>query len=48
MRLANAGIGIGVGGVVTLIGGLVWYFVQPAALTGGARRGQLGGPLLTF
>ncbi len=29
VNLANAGIGIGIGGVVMLAGGLVWYFLQP-------------------
>ena len=48
VRLANAGIGIGIGGVVTLIGGLVWYFVQPSSTTGSTRRAQLGGPVITF
>lgn len=29
VNLANAGVAIGIGGVVMLAGGLVWYFLQP-------------------
>jgi len=44
-RLANAGIAIGIGGAVVLVGGLVWYFVQP---TSDSRRGKTFSPLITF
>jgi hypothetical protein len=47
MRLANTGLAIGIGGAVTLIGGLVWYLVQPAS-TPDSRRARIGGPLFTF
>jgi hypothetical protein len=30
--LANIGLGVGLGGAAMLVGGLVWYFVQPATL----------------
>jgi len=40
VRLANTGIGIGVAGAITLLGGLVWYLVQPssAAAPADSRR----------
>jgi len=46
VRLANTGLAIGISGAVTLLGGLVWYFVQPT--TTDSRRGSIGGPLFTF
>lgn len=46
VRLANAGLAIGISGAVTMLGGLVWYFVQPTATE--SRRGRSGGPLFTF
>lgn len=46
VRLGNAGLAIGITGAVTLLGGLVWYFVQPT--TTDSRRARLGGPLFTF
>jgi hypothetical protein len=30
--LANVGLGVGLGGAATLVGGVVWYLVQPATL----------------
>ncbi len=39
VRLANTGLAVGIGGAVTLIGGLVWYLVQPAS-TPDARRAR--------
>ncbi len=47
VRLANAGLAVGVAGAVTLIGGLVWYLVQPVS-TPESRRARIGGPLFTF
>lgn len=47
VRLANTGLAVGIGGAVTLIGGLVWYFVQPPHASD-SRRGRTPGPLLTF
>ena len=44
-RLANAGIAIGIGGAVVLVGGLVWYFVQPAS---DSRRAKTFSPFITF
>jgi hypothetical protein len=29
--LANLGMGVGLGGAAVLVGGLVWYFIQPPA-----------------
>jgi hypothetical protein len=46
VRLANTGLAIGITGAVTLIGGLVWYFVQPSGAD--SKRGRIGGPLFTF
>jgi hypothetical protein len=41
--LANAGIGIGLAGAAFLVGGLVWYLLQPSRPTE-ARRGQIAVP----
>jgi hypothetical protein len=46
VRLANTGIAVGITGAVTLIGGLVWYLVQPTSSD--SKRGRIGGPLFTF
>jgi hypothetical protein len=46
VKLANAGLAIGITGAAALIGGIVWYFVQPT--TSESRRGRIGGPLFTF
>jgi hypothetical protein len=32
VSLANVGIGVGLGGATMLVGGLVWYFLQPPRL----------------
>ena len=47
VRLANTGLAIGIGGAVTLGGGIVWYLVQPSG-TSDSRRARIGGPLFTF
>ena len=47
VRLANTGLAIGIGGAVTLLGGLVWYLAQPASAPD-SRRARIGGPLFTF
>jgi len=47
MRLANTGLAIGISGAVTLVGGLVWYLVQPSS-SNDTRRARIGGPLFTF
>ena len=47
VRLANTGLAIGISGAVTLIGGLVWYLVQPASAPD-SRRARIGGPVFTF
>lgn len=47
VRLANAGLAIGITGTATLAFGLIWYFVQPSS-TSDSRRGRIGGPLFTF
>jgi hypothetical protein len=48
VRLANTGLAIGISGAVTLVGGLVWYLLQPAS-TPDSRRARVGsGPLFTF
>ena len=39
-------LAIGISGAVTLVGGLIWYFVQPK--TTDSKRGRIGGPLFTF
>jgi hypothetical protein len=33
VTLANYGIGVGAGGAAVLVGGAIWYFVQPARLS---------------
>lgn len=43
-RLANTGLAIGIGGAVVLVGGLVWYLVQPSS----SRRGKAFSPFITF
>jgi hypothetical protein len=47
VRLANTGLAVGITGAVTLIGGLVWYLVQPAS-TPESRRARIGSPVFTF
>jgi hypothetical protein len=47
VRLANTGLAIGISGAVTLVGGIVWYLVQPSG-SSDSRRARLGGPLFTF
>jgi hypothetical protein len=47
VRLANTGLAIGISGAVTLLGGIVWYLVQPSA-SSDSRRARIGGPLFTF
>ena len=39
MRLANAGLAIGITGAVTLIGGLVWYFVSKPTQSASLQHG---------
>jgi hypothetical protein len=46
VRLANTGLAIGISGTISLVGGLIWYFVQPK--TTDSKRGRIGGPLFTF
>jgi hypothetical protein len=46
VQLANAGLAIGISGAVTLIGGIVWYLVQPTS--DDSRRARIGGPIFTF
>lgn len=49
VRLANTGLVIGLTGAITLVGGLVWYLVQPASSSStDPRRAKFGGPLFTF
>jgi hypothetical protein len=45
MSLANTGLAIGVAGAVTLAGGLLWYFMQPATVD---RRGLAAPGVFTF
>jgi hypothetical protein len=47
VRLANAGLALGIGGLVTMASGLVWYVVQPAS-SAGSGRGRIAAPWLTF
>lgn len=47
VRLANAGLALGIGGLVTIATGLVWYFVQPTSAAD-SRRGRIAAPWLTF
>ena len=47
VRLANTGLAIGISGAVTLVGGLVWYLMQPSG-SSDSRRARIGGPLFTF
>ena len=47
VRLANTGLAIGISGAVVLVGGLVWYLVQPSG-SSDSRRARIGGPLFTF
>ncbi len=47
-RLANAGLAIGISGAVTLVGGLVWYLVQPSGADSHRARLGIPGPLFTF
>ena len=48
VRLANTGLAVGISGAVTLIGGLVWYLVQPASTPDARRARSPAGPLFTF
>ena len=48
VRLANTGLAVGISGAVTLIGGLVWYLVQPASTPDARRARSAAGPLFTF
>jgi hypothetical protein len=47
MRLANTGLAVGISGAVALLGGIVWYLVQPST-TSDSRRARIGGPFFTF
>ncbi len=47
VRLANTGIAVGISGAVVLVGGLVWYLLQPAS-TPDSRRARIGSSLFTF
>lgn len=46
VRLANTGLAIGIAGAAVLVGGLVWYFVQPASSS--SHRAKTFSPYLTF
>jgi hypothetical protein len=46
VRLANTGLAIGISGAVALVGGIVWYLVQPT--THESRRGRIAAPVFTF
>ena len=48
VRMQNAGIAIGVTGLLTAVGGLVWYLVQPTSVSDDSRRGRSFSPYLTF
>jgi len=48
VRLANTGLAIGISGAVTLVGGIIWYLVQPSGSSSDSRRARIGGPLFTF
>lgn len=41
VSLANIGIGVGVAGAAFLVGGLVWYLLQPTHMVETTRRGQV-------
>jgi hypothetical protein len=45
--LANVGLGVGLGGAAMLIGGVVWYLVQPATLPTEPTRAAFAHPLVT-
>lgn len=47
VRLANTGIALGISGAVALVGGIVWYLVQPSG-SRESRRGNAGGSTFTF
>lgn len=47
VRLANTGLAIGISGAVTLVGGLIWYLVEPSG-SNDSRRARIGGPVFTF
>jgi hypothetical protein len=47
VRLANAGLAVGITGAIALVGGIVWYLVQPAG-GDGSRRARTPGPLFAF
>ena len=48
VRLANTGLAVGIGGAVTLIGGLIWYLAEPAGTPDSRRAGSRAGALFTF
>lgn len=43
VSLANTGVGIGLAGAALLVGGIVWYALQPSSI-GATRRGQPSSP----
>jgi hypothetical protein len=47
MQLANAGVAIGVTGLIVLAGGLAWYALSPSS-SSGSRRGAIVSPTFTF
>jgi hypothetical protein len=47
VRLANTGLAVGIAGAVTVVGGIIWYLVQPSG-SSDSRRGRIGGPVFTF
>jgi hypothetical protein len=47
VRLANTGLAVGITGAVTVLGGIIWYLVQPSG-SSDSRRGRIGGPVFTF
>lgn len=47
VRLENTGLAIGISGAVTLVGGIIWYLVQPSG-SSDSHRARIGGPLFTF
>lgn len=47
MTMADIGLGVGIAGAVTLIGGLVWYFASPSG-SGGSQRGSAPSSVITF
>jgi len=47
VRLSNTGLAIGISGAVALVGGIVWYLVQPSGAPD-SRRGRIAAPVFTF